>query len=100
MLEDVPPTSKQLQIHTSASQFPQASSPKPVPPSQFIIGELVNPRNRYTETWKKIDDLGIPHELVLMKDGRHPFWNDEQWFDDTVDVFDGLLTKQSKNSRE
>jgi pectinesterase len=68
-----------------------------MPPSLFIDGELDNPRIRYTETWKKMADLGISHEFVLMEDGPHPFWNYEQWFDATINAFDTFLTKQFKN---
>ncbi|MEE2936029.1 MAG: alpha/beta hydrolase [Planctomycetota bacterium] len=89
------PPSKRRQAYIKAS--PNTHLSKSMPPSLFIDGELDNPRIRYTETWKKMDDLGISHEFVLMEDGPHPFWNYEQWFDATIKAFDTFLTKQFKN---
>jgi hypothetical protein len=45
-----------------------------------------------------MDELGIAHEFVLMKKGPHPFWNYEQWFEETVDSFDTFLSKQFRNA--
>lgn len=89
------PPSKRREAYIKAS--PNTHLSKSMPPSLFIDGELDNPRIRYTETWKKMDDLGISHEFVLMEGGPHPFWNYEQWFDATIEAFDTFLTKQFKN---
>jgi len=70
---------------------------KKMPPALFIDGEYDNPRNRYLDTWKKMDELEIPHEFVLMNEGPHPFWNYERWFDKTVNAFDNFLSQQFKN---
>lgn len=63
------------------------------PPMLFIDGELDRPRLRYTAFWEEMDELGIPHEFVLMPQGPHPFWNMREWFGPTVDAVDVFLNK-------
>ncbi|MCP4847839.1 MAG: alpha/beta hydrolase [Verrucomicrobiaceae bacterium] len=63
------------------------------PPMLFIDGEFDRPRTRYTESWSKMDKLGIPHEFVMMPKAPHPFWNMRQWFIPTVDAIDNFLQK-------
>jgi len=66
---------------------------KSMPPALFIDGEKDRPKLRYPEFWKKMDDLGIKHEFVLMPEGPHPFWVYETWFEPTVDATDRFLKK-------
>lgn len=66
---------------------------KASPPMLFIDGENDRPKLRYPDFWKKMDELGIPHEFVLMPDAPHPFWVMREWFDPTVEAVDGFLKK-------
>ncbi|MDG1893645.1 MAG: alpha/beta hydrolase fold domain-containing protein [Fuerstiella sp.] len=84
------------ELYVKASPITHIS--QSMPPALFIDGELDSPRKRYIGTWKKMDELGIAHEFVLMKNGPHPFWNYEQWFEETVDSFDAFLSKQFRNA--
>ncbi len=70
-----------------------------MPPSLFIDGEYDQPKARYTAFWEKMDSLGIAHEFVLMKEGPHPFWNFEAWFDQTVDAIDNFLNRHLTTDR-
>ncbi len=63
------------------------------PPMLFIDGENDRPRLRYADFWKKMDELGIAHEFVLMPEGPHPFWNMKEWFDPTVEAVEQFLKK-------
>lgn len=67
---------------------------KHTPPMLFIDGENDRPRLRYTDFWRKMDDLGISHEFVLMKEGPHPFWVMREWFGPTVDAVDDFLQRR------
>lgn len=87
-----PDQNKEIYIRAS----PDTYISKTMPPALFIDGEFDNPRNRYLGTWKKMDELEIAHEFVLMEKGPHPFWNYEQWFEPTVDAFDTFLSRQFK----
>ncbi|MDF1851157.1 MAG: alpha/beta hydrolase [Verrucomicrobiales bacterium] len=62
-------------------------------PMLFIDGENDRPRLRYTDFWKKMDELEIPHEFALMPNAPHPFWNMREWFDPTVEAVDEFLRK-------
>jgi pectinesterase len=64
---------------------------KASPPMLFIDGENDRPRLRYPDFWKKMDDLGIHHEFVLMPKAPHPFWVMREWFDPTVEAVDNFL---------
>lgn len=66
------------------------------PPMLFIDGELDNPRLRYPDFWKKLDQHGIPHEFVLMPGAPHPFWGSVEWFEPTVQAVDTFLRKHLK----
>ncbi|MEM9016360.1 MAG: alpha/beta hydrolase [Verrucomicrobiota bacterium] len=63
------------------------------PPMLFIDGENDRPRLRYPDFWKKMDELSLPHEFVLMPRGPHPFWNMREWFEPTVEAVDVFLKK-------
>ncbi|MEM7601435.1 MAG: alpha/beta hydrolase [Verrucomicrobiota bacterium] len=66
---------------------------KASPPMLFIDGENDRPKLRYPDFWEKMDELGIPHEFVLMPKGPHPFWNMREWFEPTVEATDQFLKK-------
>jgi pectinesterase len=83
------PPSKDEAIYREAS--PLTHLGKHTPPMLFIDGENDRPRVRYTEFWKKMDELSIPHEFQLMPDAPHPFWVMRQWFDPTVEAVDAFL---------
>ncbi|GEM_PF-706144 len=83
--------SKDPALYREASPITHLS--KASPPMLFIDGEEDRPRVRYTDFWKKMDELEIPHEFVLMPDGPHPFWAMREWFDPTVAAVDAFLKK-------
>lgn len=89
-LGGVPP-SKDPDRYREASPLTHLGST--APPMLFIDGEKDRPRLRYTDFWKKMDQLEIPHEFVLMPEAPHPFWNMREWFDPTVDAVDAFLRK-------
>ena len=86
------PPSKDPDRYREAS--PLTHIGKHTPAMLFIDGENDRPRLRYTDFWKKMDDLGIQHEFVLMPQGPHPFWVMKEWFLPTVDAVDDFLGRQ------
>ncbi len=62
-----------------------------MPPTLFIDGENDRPRVRYTDFWRKMDDLKIRHDFVMMHQAPHPFWVYEEWFMPTVEAVDTFL---------
>ncbi|MDF1824635.1 MAG: alpha/beta hydrolase [Verrucomicrobiales bacterium] len=83
--------SQDADLYREASPLTHLS--KASPPMLFIDGENDSPKLRYPDFWKKMDDLGIPHEFVLMPDAPHPFWNMREWFGPTVEAVDEFLKR-------
>ncbi len=82
---------KDPEVYRKAS--PLTHLGKSMPPALFIDGEMDRPKLRYPEFWKKMDQLGINYEFVLMPKGPHPFWVYETWFTPTVNATDVFLRK-------
>lgn len=49
------------------------------PPTLMIDGELDNPGNRYIEYRKKMDDLGVRNEFVMIPGAKHGAWGKEPY---------------------
>ncbi|MEM6279305.1 MAG: alpha/beta hydrolase [Verrucomicrobiota bacterium] len=85
------PPSKDPEVYREASPLTHLSEASP--PMLFIDGEFDRPKLRYPDFWAKMDELGLPHEFVLMPKGPHPFWNMREWFEPTVKAVDDFLKK-------
>ena len=56
------------------------------PPMLFMDGEFDRPGERYPEIIRKLDTFGIYHESHIIKNGPHPFWSSDPFFDPALDI--------------
>ncbi len=56
------------------------------PPVWLITGENDDPSTRAESFRKKMDELGIPNGLTVIKDAPHPFTVKQVWFDQMTDA--------------
>lgn len=66
------------------------------PPILFMDGEHDRPAFRTEATRKKMKELGIHTDLIVVKDGPHAFWLFEPWFTPTVNDVAKFLEKTLK----
>jgi pectinesterase len=66
------------------------------PPMLFMDGEHDKPAFRTEASRKRLKQLGITTDLIVVKDGPHAFWLFEPWFTPTVEQVDKFLAKALK----
>ncbi len=58
------------------------------PPCWFITGETDDPSTRADEFRFRMDQLGVPSNLTVIKDAPHPFLGKQVWFDEMISISD------------
>jgi arylsulfatase A len=66
------------------------------PPCWFITGENDDPSTHADEFRQRMDELGIPSDLTVIKDAPHPFTVQQIWFDEMIEVADEFFTRTLK----
>ena len=74
------------------------------PPVWLITGEKDDPSTRAESLRKKMDELGIPNGLTIIKDAPHPFTVQQLWFDQMMDAavpfFDRTLKRTQQTEQK
>ena len=74
------------------------------PPVWLITGEKDDPSTRAESLRKKMDELGIPNGLTIIKDAPHPFTVKQVWFDQmmssAVPFFDRTLKRDQETEQK
>ena len=68
------------------------------PPVWLITGERDDPSTRAESLRKKMDELGIPNGLTIIKDAPHPFTEKQVWFDQMMNAAVPFFDRTLKNS--
>lgn len=69
------------------------------PPMLFMDGEHDRPAFRTEATRKRLKELGIKTDLIVVKDGPHAFWLFEPWFGPTVEDVSRFFGQTLQNQR-
>jgi acetyl esterase/lipase len=75
---------------------PNTHIDKNTPPQLLVDSEFDAPKGRYTTMQKKLDALGIHHEYLNIKGGKHGCWNRDPWFSEYINKTSIFLTKYLK----
>jgi pectinesterase len=67
------------------------------PPCWFISGETDDPSTHAVGFRRRMEELGIPSDLTIIKDAPHPFLGKQAWFDEMVEVADAFFTEHLKD---
>jgi dienelactone hydrolase len=67
------------------------------PPCWLISGETDDPSTHADAFRARMEQLGIPSALTVIKAAPHPFLGKQVWFDEMIDVADGFFSKHLKN---
>ncbi|WP_372897919.1 alpha/beta fold hydrolase [Stieleria sp.] len=67
------------------------------PPCWFITGETDDPSTRADAFRRRMNELGIPSGLTVIKDAPHPFLGRQVWFDEAIDVADAFFRERLKD---
>jgi pectinesterase len=63
------------------------------PPCWFISGETDDPSTHAEAFRRRMDELGIPSDLTVIKDAPHPFLGKQVWFNEMIQVADEFFAK-------
>lgn len=66
------------------------------PPFWFISGETDDPSTHADGFCRRMEALGIPFDLTVIKDAPHPFLGKQVWFDEMIEVADAFFGKTLK----
>lgn len=66
------------------------------PPCWFVTGENDDPSTHADGFRQRMEALGIPQNLTVIKDAPHPFLVKQIWFDQMIEVADAFFTKHLK----
>ena len=66
------------------------------PPCWFISGETDDPSTHADEFRRRMEELGIPSDLTVIKDAPHPFLGKQVWFDEMIEVADAFFGRTLK----
>ena len=66
------------------------------PPCWLITGENDDPSTRADHLREKMNELGIPHGLTIIKDAPHPFTIKQIWFDEAMEKASGFFIRHLK----
>lgn len=69
------------------------------PPVWLITGEKDDPSTRAESLRKKMDELGIPNGLTIIKNAPHPFTVQQVWFDQMMSAATAFFDRTLKNSK-
>ena len=69
------------------------------PPMLFMDGEFDRPGERYPEIIRKLDTFGIHHESHVIKNGPHPFWSSDPFFDPALDILTEFFDRTLKGKK-
>tara|TARA_A100001391_G_scaffold139233_2_gene97484 strand:- start:624 stop:1604 length:981 start_codon:yes stop_codon:yes gene_type:complete len=69
------------------------------PPVWLITGERDDPSTRAESLRKKMDELGIPNGLTIIKDAPHPFTEKQAWLDQMMNAAVLFFDRTLKNSQ-
>ncbi len=87
------PISEHRDLYAQASPISHVS--KSSPPTLFIEGEKDTLKIGRAEMQQRLRALGIPTDLITLKDAPHPYWMSQPWLDQTAkaigDWFDKYL---------
>lgn len=87
------PIAEKRDVYAEASPITHVS--KTSPPTLFIEGEKDTLKIGRAAMQEKLRALGVPTELITLKDAPHPYWMSQPWLDETAgaagDWFDKYL---------
>ena len=66
------------------------------PPCWFISGETDDPSTHADEFRRRMEELGIPSDLTVIKDAPHPFLGKQVWFDEMIAAADAFFGRTLK----
>lgn len=94
------PIAENRDTYVEASPITHVS--KASPPTLFIEGEKDTLKIGRAEMQEKLRALGIPTEIVTLKNAPHPYWMSQPWLDETAkaigDWFDVYLKGSPKKA--
>jgi arylsulfatase A len=61
------------------------------PPCWFISGETDDPSTHADKFRRRMEQLGIPSDLTVIKHAPHPFLGKQVWFDEMIEVADAFF---------
>lgn len=76
------PIAENRTLYVEASPITHVS--KTSPPTLFIEGEKDSLKIGRAEMQEKLRSLGVPTELITLKDAPHPYWMSQPWLDETA----------------
>lgn len=76
------PIAENRDAYTEASPITHVS--KDSPPTLFIEGEKDTLKIGRAEMQDKLRALGVPTEIVTLKNAPHPYWMSQPWLDETA----------------
>lgn len=87
------PIAENREAYSEASPITHVS--KGSPPTLFIEGEKDTLKIGRAEMQEKLRTLGVPNEIVTLKNAPHPYWMSQPWLDEAAkamgDWFDRYL---------
>lgn len=90
------PVSERREIYREASPMHQLTAA--CPPLLFLDGEKDDPGARYVTMRKRMDELGVAHELAVVEGCAHGAWGRAPWLERMVGEMDRFLSARLKTA--